>query len=62
MATPFKAANLSLFGDNRRFLGQFGHSRESCRTGEFCFGGGSRIAKNYWIILIIDISLGQSES
>ena len=30
----------------------------------FVFGGGvgSRIAKNYWIILIIDISLGQSES
>uniref|UniRef100_A0A8C5FHT9 E3 ubiquitin-protein ligase n=1 Tax=Gadus morhua TaxID=8049 RepID=A0A8C5FHT9_GADMO len=24
-----RAANLSLFGDNRRFLGQFGHSRES---------------------------------
>ena len=28
----------------------------------FVLGGGSRIAKNYWIVLIIDISLGQSES
>ena len=30
----------------------------------FAFGGrgGSRIAKNVWIVLIIDIYLGQSES
>jgi hypothetical protein len=30
-------ANLSLFDDNHRFLGQLGHSRESRRTGKFPF-------------------------
>ena len=35
-----RPANLSLFGDNRRFLGQLDHLRESCRTGEFFLRGG----------------------
>ena len=33
-------ANLSLFGYNRRFLGQSGHSCDSCRSEEFFWGGG----------------------
>jgi hypothetical protein len=44
-------ANLSLFGDNHRFLGQFGQSRESRRTREVFLGGGGEGFPSYEALL-----------